>query len=66
MEVWQRARQMARKIYRVTNRGAFSKDFVLRDQIRRAAVSVLSNIAEGYDPLFARHKVQRHKIQGGC
>jgi four helix bundle protein len=36
-------------IYRVTNSGAFAKDFGLRSQIQRAAVSVMSNIAEGFD-----------------
>ena len=48
IEAWQKARELTREIYRVTNRGAFAKDFGLRDQIRRAAVSVMSNIAEGF------------------
>jgi four helix bundle protein len=46
---WQRARELAAEIYRVTNDGQFARDFALRGQIRRAAVSVLSNIAEGYE-----------------
>ena len=46
---WQKARQLAAAIYRVTLSGAFAKDFGLRDQIQRAAVSVLSNIAEGFE-----------------
>lgn len=41
------AKDLAVQIYSLTNAGAFSKDFGLRDQIRRAAVSVASNIAEG-------------------
>jgi len=49
IEAWQKARELTREIYRVTNRGAFAKDFGLRDQIRRAAVSVMSNIAEGFE-----------------
>ena len=46
---WQKARLLARRVYRATKTGAFSKDFGLREQIRRAAVSVLSNIAEGFE-----------------
>jgi len=46
---WQKARQLAAEIYRVRAQGDFSRDFGLRDQIRRAAVSAMSNIAEGFD-----------------
>lgn len=46
---WQKARQLTVEIYLITVRGEFAKDFGLRDQIRRAAVSVMSNIAEGFD-----------------
>ncbi len=46
---WQKARKSAAEIYRVTSEGRFSKDFGLRDQIRRASVSVMSNLAEGFD-----------------
>ncbi len=45
--VWQRAKDLAVFIYRTTAKGEFSKDYGLRDQIRRAAVSIASNIAEG-------------------
>jgi four helix bundle protein len=45
---WQKARELVREIYRVTKSGEFSRDFGLRDQVRRAAVSILSNIAEGF------------------
>jgi len=47
IEAWQKARELTREIYRLTNQGAFAKDFGLRDQIRRASVSIMSNIAEG-------------------
>ena len=49
IECWKRARELTRRIYEATNRTAFAKDFGLKDQIRRASVSVMSNIAEGYD-----------------
>lgn len=46
---WQKARQLAAEIYRISAQSDFSRDFSLRDQIRRAAVSAMSNIAEGFD-----------------
>jgi four helix bundle protein len=45
--VWQRSKDLAVKIYKLTDSGSFIKDFGLRDQMRRSAVSVPSNIAEG-------------------
>ncbi len=49
IEAWQTARELVKIIYEVTSRDAFAKDFGLKDQIRRAAVSVMSNIAEGFE-----------------
>lgn len=49
IQVWQKARELSRAVYRVSNTGLFGRDFGLRDQIRRAAVSTLSNIAEGFE-----------------
>jgi four helix bundle protein len=46
---WQKARPLTARIYQVTTEGAFARDFGLKDQIRRAAVSVMSNIAEGFE-----------------
>ena len=46
---WQKARALAARIYRVSDEGKFAKDFGLKDQIRRAAVSIMSNIAEGFE-----------------
>ena len=45
---WQKARELVRVIYKVSAEGKFSKDFGLRDQICRASVSIMSNIAEGF------------------
>jgi four helix bundle protein len=49
IEAWQKARELTRAIYACSGKGTFSKDYGLRDQIRRAAVSILSNIAEGFE-----------------
>ena len=49
LEVWKEARRLTQAIYRVTRAEKFSKDFSLRDQIQRATVSVMSNIAEGFE-----------------
>lgn len=46
---WQKARELNRLVYDATRKGAFAKDFGLRDQIRRASVSVMSNLAEGFE-----------------
>jgi four helix bundle protein len=46
---WQEARKLVKDIYQVTRDGQISKDFGLRDQIQRASVSVMANIAEGFD-----------------
>ena len=49
LEIWKDARVLTRGIYQLTRDPKFSKDFGLRDQIRRAAVSIMSNIAEGFE-----------------
>ena len=46
---WQRARELVREVYRVSRVGVFAKDFGLSRQIQRAAVSIMSNVAEGFD-----------------
>jgi four helix bundle protein len=47
--VWQKSRELTKLIYAVTTTGAFGRDYALRDQIRRASVSIMSNIAEGFE-----------------
>ncbi len=49
MKVWQDAREFVNQIYKSTSNEKFKKDFGLRDQIQRATVSIMSNIAEGYE-----------------
>ena len=49
LEVWQRAKDLTNLIYKHSTDGTFSRDFGLRDQMRRAAISIMSNIAEGFE-----------------
>ena len=49
LNVWKQARLLTQEVYRLTKTGKFSRDFGLRDQIQRAAISVMSNIAEGFE-----------------
>jgi len=47
--VWQKARVLTNEIYKITKKPEFSKDLGLKDQIQRASVSIMSNIAEGFE-----------------
>lgn len=49
IRAWQEARILTKQIYGLTRDGVLSKDFGLRDQLQRASVSVMANIAEGFD-----------------
>jgi len=49
IEAWQEARRLVNMVYDLTNKKEFQKDFGLKEQIQRAAVSCMSNIAEGFD-----------------
>ena len=49
VEAWKTARQLTNMVYELGNQAGFNRDFGLRDQIRRASVSVMSNIAEGFE-----------------
>jgi four helix bundle protein len=73
IQAWQKAYEVTLEVYRLTSAGIFAKDFGLRDQIRRASVSIMANIAEGHgrksNPEFANflnlargsaHEVQSH------
>lgn len=46
---WQKSRELTRLIYKASRAGEFGKDFSLKDQIRRACISITSNIAEGFE-----------------
>ncbi|GAG85822.1 unnamed protein product, partial [marine sediment metagenome] len=47
LKVWQRSVDLAVKVYKITKEEPFNRDFGLKDQVRRSAVSISSNIAEG-------------------
>lgn len=49
LQAWHKARELVVVIYAMTQEGAFARDFGLRDQIRRATVSIMSNLAEGFE-----------------
>lgn len=49
MIAWQKARALVSTIYTISENGRFARDFGLRDQIRRASVSIMSNLAEGFE-----------------
>jgi len=49
LESWKKARKLTNAVYDATAAGRFTRDFGLKDQIRRASISILSNIAEGFE-----------------
>lgn len=49
IEAWLKARELTRDVYAASNMGLFAKDYGLRDQMRQAVVSIMSNIAEGFE-----------------
>ena len=67
IEAWQMGRELKNEIYRCSKRGEFAKDFALRDQIRRAALSVTANIAEGVERGGNREFIQfLSHAKGSC
>jgi len=65
LHVWQEARGLVNDVYKVTKKGAFRRDFSLRDQITRAAVSSMSNIAEGFERGSRRECIQFLNVAKG-
>ena len=65
LRVWQDARSLVREVYKVTKQRTFRRDFSLRDQITRAAVSTMSNIAEGFERGTRKEFIQSLNIAKG-
>ncbi|HEY5470826.1 MAG TPA: four helix bundle protein [Bacteroidales bacterium] len=65
LRVWQLAKDLAVKIYKLTSNSSFSKDFGLKDQVQRSAVSISSNIAEGDDLETDKQSVRHFYIAKG-
>jgi four helix bundle protein len=65
IEAWQKGRELTRRIYQLTAKEKFARDFTLKDQIKRAAISITSNIAEGFERGGNREFVQFLAIAKG-
>ena len=58
LNAWKSARELTRTVYRLCRRPALARDFGLCDQLRRAAVSVMNNLAEGWESMHPAEKKQ--------
>lgn len=65
IDAWQKARELVKKVYAITKERAFSQDYGLKDQIRRASISAMANIAEGYERDGTREFIQFLSIAKG-
>jgi four helix bundle protein len=65
LESWQQARALTREIYALTRHSSLARDFGLCSQIQRAAVSVMSNLAEGFERFHLPEKLQFYNIARG-
>jgi four helix bundle protein len=67
IEAWQKGRELKQAVYRHSKRGEFARDFALREQIRRAVISVTANIAEGFERRGNREFIQLlSNSKGSC
>ena len=62
LDAWKRARELVNGVYSLCRDSGVAKDFGLRDQIQRASVSVMSNLAEGFERTGVAEKVQFYNI----
>ena len=65
LEAWQKARRLVNSLYALTRLGSLSKDFRLCSQIQAAAVSIMSNVAEGFERTHLQEKIQFCNIARG-
>ena len=62
LDAWKRARRLVRAIYGMSEKSLLARDYGVKDQVRRAAVSVMSNLAEGFERTHAVEKIQMYKV----
>lgn len=62
LEAWKSARELVHAVYTVFRREPASRDFGLRDQAQRAAVSAMTNIAEGFERVHLAYKLQFYNV----
>jgi four helix bundle protein len=65
LEGWQKAREIVRKIYELTRADKLCRDFGICGQIQRAGVSIMSNIAEGFERSHLQEKLQFYNVARG-
>jgi four helix bundle protein len=65
LKVWQRAKNLAVYIYKLTSAGKFAKDFGLKDQMRRASISIPSNISEGDESGSGKQAIRFFNVSKG-
>ena len=65
LEAWQRARRLVNSLYTLTRLRSLSKDFRLCSQIQAAAVSIMSNVAEGFERIHLQEKIQFYNVARG-
>ena len=65
LESWQQARQLTRDVYTLTRKDQIARDFGLCGQIQRAAVSIMSNVAEGFERQHIQEKLQLYNVAYG-
>lgn len=65
INAWQRARDLTSRVYQISSEGDFARDYGLRDQMRRACISIMSNIAEGYERSGTKEFVQFLSVAKG-
>ncbi len=49
IDAWKKARELTKSIYEITAQGDLAKDYSLKDQLRRASISIMANVAEGFE-----------------
>jgi four helix bundle protein len=62
LEAWKAARELTALVYRLCRREPLSRDFGLCDQLRRASVSIMNNVAEGWESLHVAEKIQFYNV----